>query len=274
MGKLNFTPLRVRQSALAQKAGGKTRELPCWVNVVANIPPSSVFVRNLPQQHPLTRQRVKTLPGKSKPQTVIETRPTHRPKSKKPSRMFQPVKMEFEEDQLRREFYRDHPWELARPRVVLENDGRDHWRQDWNKIQQERKGVDGESVVQRQLHLLNTVPNITKEDAYDIARREFYKVRLQEDVDRRIAQEEARATGAYFGPDMNTIGMELENQEYDRWKQWAETEVILHQSNRAAFAGIEMTEAEAGSSSSSSSTTNDLTAPESKLLDSLKPLNS
>lgn len=124
------------------------------------------------------------------------------------------------------------------------------------------------SVVQRQLHLLNTVPDITKEEAYDIARREFYKLRLQEDVDRRIAQEEARATGAYFGLDMNTIGMELENQEYERWKAWAETEIVMQQSNRAAFAGTEITEAEAESPTAGG----DLSAPESQLLESIKPL--
>ncbi|KAM5469649.1 mitochondrial ribosomal small subunit component [Microsporum audouinii] len=268
MGKLNFAALQVRQSAISQAAAGKIRNKPCWIDIAEKIPPSSVLVRNLPQQHPLTRQRVKTLPGKTEPQTVIETRPGRRPKSKKPSRMFQPVRIEFEEDQLRREFYRDHPWELARPRVVLENDGKDHLRHDWSKLQQSRKRVDGESVVQRQLHLLNTVPDITKEEAYDIARREFYKLRLQEDVDRRIAQEEARATGAYFGLDMNTIGMELENQEYERWKAWAETEIVMQQSNRAAFAGTEITEAEAESPTAGG----DLSAPESQLLESIKPL--
>ncbi|EGD91383.1 hypothetical protein H112_01185 [Trichophyton rubrum D6] len=268
MGKLNFTALQVRRTAIAQQRAGKTPKLPCWIDIMETIPPSSVLVRNLPQQHPLTRERMKTLPGKTEPRTVIETRPTRRTKSKKPSRMFQPVKMEFEEDQLRREFYRDHPWELARPRVVLESDGKDHMRYNWESLQQNRKRVDGESVVQRQLHLLNTVPDITKEQAYDIARREFYKLRLQEDVERRIAQEEARATGAYFSLDANTIGMELENQEYDRWKKWAETEIVLQQSSRAAFAGTEITEAEAESSMAS----NDLSAPESKLLESIKPL--
>ncbi|KAF3491881.1 mitochondrial 37S ribosomal protein RSM25 [Arthroderma uncinatum] len=268
MGKLNFAALRVRQTALLQQKNGKITNEPCWVNVLRDIPPSSVLVRNLPQQHTLTRQRVKTIPGKSKPQIVVETRPSRRPKSKKPSRMFQPVKMEFEEDLLRREFYRDHPWELARPRVVLETDGKDHRNQDWNKMQQDRKRADGESVVQRQLHLLNTVPDITKEAAYDIARREFYKIRLQEDVERRIAQEEARATGAYFGLDMITVGMELENQEYDRWKTWAETEVIMQQGRSAAFAGTELTEAEM----EPSATGGDLSASESELLESIKPL--
>lgn len=92
-------------------------------------------------------------------------------------------------------------------------------------------------MVQRQLYLLHTVPDITKGEAYDIARREFYQLRLQEDIERRVAQEEARATGAYFGPDMMQVGMELEDQEYDRWKVWAEQEAEQALQRQAAFSG-------------------------------------
>jgi small subunit ribosomal protein S23 len=93
------------------------------------------------------------------------------------------------------------------------------------------------SVVQRQLYLLNNVPDMTKPAAYDIARREFYHLRLQEDVERRVAQEEARATGAIFGPTMNEVGMELENQEYERWKEWSEREAQIQDQKTAAFVG-------------------------------------
>lgn len=58
--------------------------------------------------------------------------------------MFQPVKIRYEEDQLRKEFFRDHPWELARPRVVLENSGNDHAGYDWSKLKQRGKRLDGE----------------------------------------------------------------------------------------------------------------------------------
>lgn len=58
--------------------------------------------------------------------------------------MFKPQTIEYEEDQLRREFYSDHPWELARPRIVLENDGRDSQRCDWSRIQQLGRPLNGE----------------------------------------------------------------------------------------------------------------------------------
>jgi small subunit ribosomal protein S23 len=65
-------------------------------------------------------------------------------RTRKPSKMFRPQPIEYEEDRLRKEFYSDHPWELARPRVVLENDGKDGQRYDWSSIQQRGKPLDGE----------------------------------------------------------------------------------------------------------------------------------
>ncbi|PWY86178.1 37S ribosomal protein Rsm25 [Aspergillus heteromorphus CBS 117.55] len=238
MGKLNLTALRVRQTAIRQKAVGKFDKLPKWVDAIADIPPAQAIVRTPAQQHQLVRQRVKSIPGASKPQVVFEVQ--EKPiKPKKASRMFQPVELKYEEDLLRKEFFRDHPWELARPRIVVETTGKDAEGHDWSRIQQRGKGLDGESVVQRQLWLLNNVPDMTKSFAYDTARREFYRLRLQEDIERRVAAEEAEATGATFGPSRHEIGMELESKEYERWKTWAKREALVSDQRTAAFTGAE-----------------------------------
>lgn len=92
-------------------------------------------------------------------------------------------------------------------------------------------------MVQRQLWLLNNVPDMTKSEAYDIARREFYRLRLQQDIERRVAAEEAEATGAVFGPSQQDIGMELESQEYERWKEWARLEAQIQNQRAASFTG-------------------------------------
>lgn len=147
MGKLNLTALRVRQTAIKQAATGKIKRLPPWVDVVGNIPPAQVLVRNRPPQHQLVRQRIKTTTdpdtGVFQPTETLEIQ--EKPvKPKKASRMFQPVEIKFEEDQLRKEFFRDHPWELARPRVLVENSGKDFVNHDWRRIQQPGKKLDGE----------------------------------------------------------------------------------------------------------------------------------
>ncbi|KAK2763959.1 mitochondrial ribosomal small subunit component [Arachnomyces sp. PD_36] len=237
MGKYNLAALRVRQTALRQKEAGKIPKAPCWTDVIADIPPAQILTRNQPIQHQLVKQRVQTVPGTSATKTVLLSQQKRQSKNKKPSKLFQPLKIKYEEDQLRKEFFRDHPWELARPRVVLESDGKDYRRQDWRQLQQRQRKLDGESVVQRQLYLLNNVPDITKAAAYDIARREFYHLRHQEDIERRVAQEEAQATGAIFGPSLTDVSMELENQEYERWKEWSQNEALIQDQRNAAFVG-------------------------------------
>ncbi|KAJ6002681.1 37S ribosomal protein S25 [Penicillium sp. IBT 35674x] len=235
MGKINLTALRVRQTAINQFASGKISKLPQWVDVIRDIPPSEVLVRTVPHQHQLVRQRVKT-DDKNKNQIVFEVEQKRR-KSKKPSRLFQPVELRYEEDELRKQFFKDHPWELARPRVLVESTGKDHERYDWSQLRQPGRRLDGESVVQRQLYLLENTPNMTVSRAYDIARQEFYKLRLQEDIERRVAAEEAEATGAKFGPTYLEIGMELENQQHEKWKDWARLEAQVLSQRSVALSG-------------------------------------
>jgi len=78
-------------------------------------------------------------------------------------------------------------------------------------------------------------PNMTKAAAYDQARKEFYDIRLQQDVERRVAREEALHTGAYFGKSAMEVGMELEDKEYDDWREWAKKETVIAQQKQAAM---------------------------------------
>ncbi|KAI5292419.1 RAM signaling network component [Ascosphaera acerosa] len=78
---------------------------------------------------------------------------------------------------------------------------------------------------------------MTKRKAYDIARNEFYAARLKEELERSVAHEEALACGARFGPGMLAVGQQLESAAYDRWKAWAEQELMVQEARLAAFAG-------------------------------------
>jgi small subunit ribosomal protein S23 len=69
------------------------------------------------------------------------------------------------------------------------------------------------------------IPGITKDKAYDMTRREFYRLRQEEDIERRVAVEEARMVGAYFGQSFMQVGMHLESMEHERWKKWAVSEM-------------------------------------------------
>jgi small subunit ribosomal protein S23 len=66
---------------------------------------------------------------------------------------------------------------------------------------------------------------MTTDEAYDVTRKEFYRLRHEEDVERRVAIEEARMVGGYFGKTYLQIGMELEDKEHERWKKWATKQI-------------------------------------------------
>ena len=76
---------------------------------------------------------------------------------------------------------------------------------------------------------------MTKANAYDQARKEFYKLRLHEDVRRRVAKEEALATGAYFHKSTLEVGMEIEDKQYEKWKEWAIKQVNELEQRRSAM---------------------------------------
>lgn len=96
---------------------------PVWYNTIGNIPPAAILVRTQP---------LKTSDAPRKNRT------------KKPSKLFKPSLFEFEEDKLRQNFYKEHPWELARPRIIMELDGKDGQSCDWSKIQQKGRQLNAE----------------------------------------------------------------------------------------------------------------------------------
>jgi len=80
---------------------------------------------------------------------------------------------------------------------------------------------------------------LTKEKAYDQARKEHYEDRHMQEVEARVAREEAMATGAYFGKTAIQVGMHLESREFNKWKKWAQQQVtIMEQAKSAAYTGL------------------------------------
>lgn len=129
MGRHDLRPLRVHHTANQLLAADRISNLPSWHSVIGSIPPAQTLVRTQRIQH-------NKWPKPRKLNTRI--------KAKKASKLFQPINIAYREDTLRSCFFGDHPWELARPRVVLENDGRDYEKNDWSKLIQPGRPVTGE----------------------------------------------------------------------------------------------------------------------------------
>ncbi|KAI9706251.1 MAG: mitochondrial ribosomal small subunit component [Bogoriella megaspora] len=160
MGQFDFAAQRVHQAATQLLASQRIKNPPSWYQILSDVPPPQRLVR--PAIRP---DRLANLSA-SAPVSSQKLRRKHlrkwARKPKRPSRMFQPLNLDYPDDDLRKEFFSDHPWELAKPRVVLENDGRDAQKWDWSLgIQQPGKPTDGESVVQRQNYYSQLRPPYT-----------------------------------------------------------------------------------------------------------------
>lgn len=137
MGR-HLRPLRVHLTASRYLESGRFKAEPAWYRVVGAIPPTTTLVRPLPIQH--------------SPSALG-------PKNRKPSNLFRPQRIIYPEDELRRTFFKDHPWELARPKIVLENDGRDGEKWNWRQgLKQRGRQVDGERFVFAPSHITSHFP--------------------------------------------------------------------------------------------------------------------
>jgi Mitochondrial ribosomal protein S25 len=60
---------------------------------------------------------------------------------------------------------------------------------------------------------------------YDQARKEFYQLRLEQDVERQVEKEEALHYGAYFDGSEIERSLEKEDEAWEDWKTWAYGEI-------------------------------------------------
>lgn len=103
--------------------GGRVIRAPVWLKALERLPPAEILTRPKPIPHH-----------------------DPNPRMRKPRNIFKPQRIIHPEDELRQTFFKDHPWELARPRIAVELDGKDAQYLDWSTgLQQPGMQVTGES---------------------------------------------------------------------------------------------------------------------------------
>lgn len=126
MGRFDFRPARVYDTATQLLATKRITAKPPWYETIANNTPPQILVRTQPVQHT-----------------------GHKHATKKRSKLFRPQTIHYPEDDLRKEFFSDHPWELARPRVILEDSGTEYQEKTWESVRPEGNELSGEKYVDR-----------------------------------------------------------------------------------------------------------------------------
>uniref|UniRef100_A0A060T978 37S ribosomal protein S25, mitochondrial n=1 Tax=Blastobotrys adeninivorans TaxID=409370 RepID=A0A060T978_BLAAD len=231
---------RLLKANVSKGKGSFSRQMtaiqePSWYRVVASHPPSF----NLTQKTHNLKEYVdkpKTKIGEFDANTGKYVTRNKRQYNSNSQHLYRVKNIRYFEDKIRTLFYSQHPWELARPKMVVENDGNDASRlESWDSIYQKNKRLDGENVVQRTMYLLNT-EQYSKDDwlkAYDQARLEFYRLRMREEAEIQVAAEEAAMFGSVFGKSHIQRGIEREQAEIERWEREA---VEATKAKRSRFA--------------------------------------
>ncbi|KAJ2767431.1 mitochondrial ribosomal small subunit component, partial [Coemansia nantahalensis] len=128
--------------------------VPAWLRAMRSVPPADSLVRSptlfsTRGQYTFeagargSRQGSAALHGeqirRALPKGCVSARHN---KAALRTRCNRPPKIEFPEDELRREFYKNHPFELFRPRIVMELTGKNN--QDWSRLADGTGQVTGE----------------------------------------------------------------------------------------------------------------------------------
>ncbi|OAQ34430.1 hypothetical protein K457DRAFT_88103 [Linnemannia elongata AG-77] len=169
---------------------------PVWYPAASLAPPSPTFLRE-PQIKKTKEAIAAGLPAPAPASASVQKELTRSSRSQKHLRWKteRPQKIVYPEDKLRRRFYEDHPWELRRPRCLIETSG-DGTRRNWTSLLQPGRSIadlTGEDVIQYQLYLMTT--GKSEREAYHIATEEFYLHRAQEETEARVAKAQAMAFG-------------------------------------------------------------------------------
>ncbi|SCV05391.1 LANO_0H06458g1_1 [Lachancea nothofagi CBS 11611] len=221
--KVQQNAVNVLERTSSYLKAGLLKNTPAWYNVVADVPPSKRFVREPRLVNPANGLRTAHLSdfdeAFNSQSGAYKTRASRADKQGSGNKLYKAPKLKYAEDKLRELFYEQHPWERSRPKMLVENTGVQNY--DWSTLHQLGKPLDGESVVQRTLHLLQTKTHSELLAAYEQARFEFYRLRIQEEVQTQVAQEEAEMFGSVFGPSAIDFGLQKEQKIIDIWKQKA-----------------------------------------------------
>ncbi|KAF9967860.1 mitochondrial ribosomal small subunit component [Mortierella alpina] len=180
---------------------------PVWYPAASLAPPSPTFLRERDPsgakpnaQLPFEEEAEKTLNKEAAASTSSSSKHKELSRSARSQKHLRwkserPKTIVYPEDRLRRRFYEDHPWELRRPRCLVETSG-DGTRRNWETLLQKGRSIadlTGEDVIQHQLYLMST--GKSEREAYHIATQEFYLHRAQEETEARVAKAQAMAFG-------------------------------------------------------------------------------
>ncbi|KAH7885965.1 mitochondrial ribosomal protein S25-domain-containing protein [Phlebopus sp. FC_14] len=187
------------------------RKEPVWYQAVLQYPPL-----------PLPSKAPPHLDYKTKTTSGLTFESTSRPPKNTPPTI------SYLEDRVRRQFFRDHPFEAFRPASLVEGavveDEHPVKGKEWTRLSQRGRNPAAEDVVQFAVNL-HRYHNVSLTIAYTRAAAEFRALRAEHDVANSFACLEAEAYGTVFPSEIDRT-FEKEDKVY----QAVERKKLLDQS--------------------------------------------
>lgn len=214
------TANQVLQRTSEYLSAGLVRSQPAWYKAVAFNPPKYSFdkkvrpelLENIKQEEVSSISAISDKINNGFYVTRIKN------KGSNTKQLLSGQKLNFIEDDLRLLFYKQHPWELADPKNLIENEntlGNENF--DWTHLRQWGKKLDGESVVQRTLYLLENTEQ-TLLQCYEEAKFEYYRLKIEDETEMNIAREESEMLGAVYPKTAIEKGFDKEQEVLAKWK--------------------------------------------------------
>ncbi|TDL28217.1 hypothetical protein BD410DRAFT_684934, partial [Rickenella mellea] len=182
---------------------------------------------NYLQKEPSWYQAVLEYPPIPLPPRATSSRSTYDlPPPRKPqSRHFKPAKLRtlpvfYIEDEVRRQFFRDHPFEAFRERSLVETGAiePEHPIQGhaWTRLGQHGKNPEPEDAVRFAVNL-HRYHDVSLARAYATAVMQFRSLRSEHHIATKVAAAEAEAYGAEFGKTETEKSFDREGEFLKTW---------------------------------------------------------
>ncbi|KAI0706149.1 mitochondrial ribosomal protein S25-domain-containing protein [Cytidiella melzeri] len=183
---------------------------PAWFQAVLDHPPLP-----LPPREPPIRQDYDLPP---QDQLAARTAPAKRmrPASRRP------LPIHYLEDDVRTQFFKDHPFEAFRPRMLVEGGEVEAEHQirgeSWTRLRQRGSNPSPEDAIRFAVNLHES-HNIPITHAYSAAIAQFRALRSEHEVSVRVALMEAETYGIKLGPSMTERMFEEEDKALKSWSK-------------------------------------------------------
>ncbi|EIN14040.1 hypothetical protein PUNSTDRAFT_48903 [Punctularia strigosozonata HHB-11173 SS5] len=175
-----------KQAARLMKADNYMKTEPAWYGAVLDHPPLP-----LPPRSPPSRDRFDAGQlSRSSKQHALGTSEVR------------PVPVKYLEDQVRRQFFRDHPFEAFRETTLVENGELEPEHpvsgKEWTRLRQRGRNPKPEDAVKFAVSI-HQHHNVSLTQAYAAAVAQFRALRAEQTIATSVAAMEAESYGARFG---------------------------------------------------------------------------